>query len=91
MKSLYNQLKAYLPYKHIHNELRPILTLQSKDEILYVYSFDSKKKVAYISDTHFENKRYISLFELNFREFKILEFDKYYYSSFNLDSETLPF
>lgn len=86
MKHLFKTFDKYLPKSNYNNE--PIMFLNNKDEIIYVYSFDRKKEVVLTSDMYKEHFKYMSLYEIYYDDWNIIkktEIDKILFPNFDLD------
>ena len=78
MKQLFHKLKDYLPQKHINNPSYPILCISDGKNIRFLYSFDHIKKVAYTSDAYFKEYDYMSIFEIYYDGWELINKDKVY-------------
>ena len=77
-RQLFHKLSFYLPKKHVKNTTNPILYLTDGKEIKYLYSFDQIKKVAYTSDIYYQEYDYMSIFEIYYEGWEIVNQEKAY-------------
>ena len=54
MKLLSHKLSEYLPKKHLYRPSNPILYMNDGENIRFLYSYDQIKKVAYTSDSSYQ-------------------------------------
>lgn len=90
MKQLFHKLKTYLPKNHFKNPLSPILYITDGKNIRFLYSFDYIKNVAYTSDCYFQEYDYMSIFEIYYDDWEIIDREKVY-DLISPDSFEIPF
>ena len=58
--------------------IKSVLFLTLTKEIKYLYSFDQIKKVAYTSDIYYQEYDYMSIFEIYYDGWEIIDKEKAY-------------
>ena len=71
----------------------PVLYLENEYNILIVYSYDSVKRVLYVSDLNHHYYKYLSYFEGKTKNYKIVSCDRYKSIKLEteIDGDRLPF
>ena len=78
MKLLSHKLSEYLPKKHLYRPSNPILYMSDGKNLRFLYSYDQIKKVAYTSDIYIEEYDYMSIFEIYYDGWEIIDKEKVY-------------
>ena len=73
MKLLSHKLSEYLPKKHLYRPSNPILYMNDGENIRFLYSYDQIKKVAYTSDSSYQEYDYMSLYEIYCEGWEIID------------------
>lgn len=78
MKLLSHKLSEYLPKKHLYRPSNPILFISDGKNLRFLYSYDQIKKVAYTSDSSMEKYDYMSICEIYYKGWEIIDREKAY-------------
>ena len=78
MKLLSRKLSEYLPKKHLYRPSNPILFMSDGKNLRFLYSYDQIKKVAYTSDSSMEKYDYMSICEIYYKGWEIIDREKAY-------------
>lgn len=78
MKLLSRKLSEYLPKKHLYSPSNPILFMSDGKNLRFLYSYDQIKKVAYTSDSSMEKYDYMSICEIYYEGWGIIDREKAY-------------
>ena len=78
MKLLSRKLSEYLTKKHLYRPSNPIPYRSDGKNLRFLYSYNQIKKVAYTSDSSMEKYDYMSICEIYYEGWEIIDREKAY-------------